>query len=145
MEWYVILILVLAAPFLLLPVAFIWYLNVVGMAAAAKESRERKVATQRAEEILEAGDFQQVMNVVDRVDDVMSQINAVESAVTETGKETAEPSGFERALKLLAQSYEIVGRAYAVESAIEEMGQATSHAGQETDPLREEQPGVARA
>ena len=144
MEWYVIVILVLAAPFLLLPVAFIWYLNVVGMAAVTKESREEKAATQRAEEILEAGDFQQVMHVVDRVDDVMSQINAVESAVTETGKETAEASGLERALRLLAQSYEIVGRAHAVESAVEEMGQATSHAGQ-ADPQREEQPGVARA
>ena len=145
MEWYVILILVLAAPFLLLPVAFIWYLNAGGMAAVTKESREKKAATQRAEEILEAGDFQQVMNVVDRVYDVMSQINAVESAVTETGKETAEASGLERALRLLAQSYEIVGRAHAVESAVEEMGQATSHAGQETVPQREEQPGVARA
>ena len=144
MEWYVIVAIIVAAPLILAPVAFIWYLNVVGMATATKESRERKAATQRAEEILEAGDFQQVMNVVDRVDDVMSQINAVESAVTGTGKETAEAGGLERALRLLAQSYEIVGRAHAVESAVEEMGQATSHAGQ-ADPQREEQPGVARA
>ena len=44
MEWQIILALVLAAPIILLPVAFVWYLNIGGMYAAVKEARERKVA-----------------------------------------------------------------------------------------------------
>jgi len=45
MEWQIILALVLATPIILLPVAFIWYLNIGGIVAAAREARERKAAT----------------------------------------------------------------------------------------------------
>lgn len=45
MEWQIILALVLAAPIILIPVAFIWYLNIGGIVAAAREARERKAAT----------------------------------------------------------------------------------------------------
>lgn len=37
-----ILALVLAVPVVLVPVAFVWYINAGGIAAALKEARERK-------------------------------------------------------------------------------------------------------
>ncbi|MBL7119229.1 MAG: hypothetical protein ISS53_00935 [Dehalococcoidia bacterium] len=46
MEWQIILALVLAAPIILVPVAFVWYLNIGGVVAAAKEARERKAAAE---------------------------------------------------------------------------------------------------
>jgi len=42
MEWQVILILVLAAPFMLLPVALIWYINVGGAVAWFKDRAKAK-------------------------------------------------------------------------------------------------------
>jgi len=45
MGWQVIVALVLAAPIILLPVAFVWYLNIGGILAAVKEARKRKAAT----------------------------------------------------------------------------------------------------
>ena len=44
MEWGVIVALVVAAPLILLPVAFIWYLNIGGIYAARKEARKREAA-----------------------------------------------------------------------------------------------------
>jgi len=44
MEWYVILILVLAAPFMLLPVALIWYINIAGTMTYFKERAKAKEA-----------------------------------------------------------------------------------------------------
>ena len=45
MEWQIILALVLAAPIILVPVAFVWYLNIGGV-VAAKEARKRKAAAE---------------------------------------------------------------------------------------------------
>ena len=42
MEWQVIVALVLAVPIMLLPVAFVWYLTLGGMYAAAREARTQK-------------------------------------------------------------------------------------------------------
>jgi len=53
MEWPIILLLVLAIPVILLPVALVWYLNIAGFYAAAKEARKRKPATEK-ENIAEA-------------------------------------------------------------------------------------------
>ena len=36
MEWPIILILVLAAPLILVPVVFVWYLNIAGIVSAYK-------------------------------------------------------------------------------------------------------------
>ena len=47
MEWPVILVLVLAAPIILLPVAFVWYLNIAGIVGAYKESREKEPAADK--------------------------------------------------------------------------------------------------
>lgn len=44
MEWGVIVALVIAAPLILLPVAFIWYMNIGGIYAARKEARRREAA-----------------------------------------------------------------------------------------------------
>jgi hypothetical protein len=43
MEWQVIAALVIAIPVILLPAAFIWYLNIGGAAQAIREARGRKV------------------------------------------------------------------------------------------------------
>ena len=47
MEWQVILVLVLAVPVILFPVAFVWYLNIGGIYAAIREKRK---ATRKAVE-----------------------------------------------------------------------------------------------
>jgi len=47
MEWQVIVALVVAIPIILLPVAFIWYLNLGGIYTAIKEARARRTARAR--------------------------------------------------------------------------------------------------
>ena len=44
MEWQVIVALVIAIPIVMLPVAFIWYLNIGGTMAAYKDARQRRAA-----------------------------------------------------------------------------------------------------
>ena len=44
MEWQIILALVIAAPLILLPVAFVWYLNIGGFLAVRKERAEQTAA-----------------------------------------------------------------------------------------------------
>lgn len=44
MEWHVIVALVLAIPVILVPVTFVWYLNIGGIRAARKEAHEKRVA-----------------------------------------------------------------------------------------------------
>ena len=43
MEWQIIVALVVAITVILLPVAFVWYLNIGGVLTAVKEARERRV------------------------------------------------------------------------------------------------------
>jgi hypothetical protein len=45
MEWQIVVALIVAIPIILLPVAFVWYLNMGGIYAAIKEARARR-ATQ---------------------------------------------------------------------------------------------------
>ncbi len=47
MEWQIIVAIVLAIPIILLPVVFIWYLNVGGMFTAIKEARARRAAIKK--------------------------------------------------------------------------------------------------
>jgi len=44
MEWQIIVALALAVPIILLPVAFVWFLNMGGILAALRETRARRVA-----------------------------------------------------------------------------------------------------
>jgi hypothetical protein len=44
MEWQIIVALVLVIPIILLPVAFVWYMNIGGIYAAIKEARARRIA-----------------------------------------------------------------------------------------------------
>ncbi len=44
MEWQIIVALVLVIPIILIPVVFVWYLNIGGIYAAIKEARERRAA-----------------------------------------------------------------------------------------------------
>lgn len=52
MEWYLIVILVLLVPILLLPVAFVWYLNASGLYRVIRDARQR--AKRRAKALREA-------------------------------------------------------------------------------------------
>ena len=47
MGWLTILILVLIIPVILIPVAFIWYLNIGGIYAVRKEAREKRAASEK--------------------------------------------------------------------------------------------------
>lgn len=57
MEWQIILALVLAVPIILLPVAFIWYINVSGLYRVMRDARQRRKSTartlKRAEELVQ--------------------------------------------------------------------------------------------
>jgi len=44
MEWFIILALVVGVAIILLPVAYVWYLNVGGVYKAVREARKRKAA-----------------------------------------------------------------------------------------------------
>jgi len=53
MEWEFIVALVVMVPVILLPVAFVWYLNIGGAMAAIREARakraaEKRIATEKA-------------------------------------------------------------------------------------------------
>ena len=47
MEWQVIVLLVVAIPIILLPVVFVWYLNIGGIYSAIKEARSKKDAREK--------------------------------------------------------------------------------------------------
>ena len=49
MEWQVILALVIVIPVILIPVLFVWYLNIGGIYAAIKEARERRLTDEKEE------------------------------------------------------------------------------------------------
>jgi hypothetical protein len=44
MEWQFIVALVVMIPIVLLPVAFVWYLNLGGIYAAVREARRKRAA-----------------------------------------------------------------------------------------------------
>jgi hypothetical protein len=47
MEWEFIVALVIMVPVILLPVAFVWYLNLGGVLAAYREARAKRAAEKR--------------------------------------------------------------------------------------------------
>lgn len=47
MEWQVIVALVIAIPIILIPVVFVWYLNIGGIYALIKEARERRAIREK--------------------------------------------------------------------------------------------------
>jgi len=47
MEWQIVVALIIAVPVILFPVALVWYLNLGGIYAAAKEARARRVAEKK--------------------------------------------------------------------------------------------------
>ncbi len=42
MEWEMVVAIAVATPIILLPVAFVWYLNLAGIYAVVKETREAR-------------------------------------------------------------------------------------------------------
>lgn len=56
MEWQFIVAMVVIIPVILLPVAFVWYLNLGGLYAAAREARAKRAVEKRpATEKVRAG------------------------------------------------------------------------------------------
>ncbi|MBA7621688.1 hypothetical protein ES703_29054 [subsurface metagenome] len=51
MEWQIIVALVLAIPILLIPVAFVWYLNTGGIYVAIKEARGRQAVGEKGKKV----------------------------------------------------------------------------------------------
>jgi len=49
MQWPVIVAIVLAVPIILLPVAFVWYLNFGGIYARMREARKEKADVRKAD------------------------------------------------------------------------------------------------
>jgi len=49
MEWVLIVVLVVAVPIILFPVAYLWYLNIGGIYAAIKQAQEKRAASERGE------------------------------------------------------------------------------------------------
>jgi len=47
MQWELIVALVIAIPIILIPVVFVWYLNIGGIVAAVKEARVKKAAREK--------------------------------------------------------------------------------------------------
>jgi hypothetical protein len=47
MEWQFIVALVVIIPVILLPVAFVWYLNLGGLMATVREARAKRAAEKR--------------------------------------------------------------------------------------------------
>jgi hypothetical protein len=54
MEWQIILALVVAIPVILLPIAFVWYLNISGWYKVISDSRQRQKRRAAREEKSEA-------------------------------------------------------------------------------------------
>jgi len=52
MEWQFIVALVVAIPVILVPVAFLWYLNFGGLYTAVQEARKRKAARREETEVV---------------------------------------------------------------------------------------------
>ena len=51
MEWQIIVALALAVPIILLPVAFVWFLNMGGVLAALKEARARRAVSEQGRQV----------------------------------------------------------------------------------------------
>lgn len=47
MEWQIIVAIALAIPIILIPVVFVWYLNLGGIYAAIKEARARRAVREK--------------------------------------------------------------------------------------------------
>jgi len=51
MEWQIIVALVLVIPIILIPVVFVWYLNIGGIYTAIKEARERRTVREKGKKV----------------------------------------------------------------------------------------------
>ena len=51
MQWQVIVALIVVIPIILIPLMFVWYLNIGGMYVAIKEARERRAIVEKGKEI----------------------------------------------------------------------------------------------
>jgi hypothetical protein len=61
MQWELVVALVVAIPLILFPAAYVWYINIGGLVATLKESREKQAApgknTRRNEATLQEQEY----------------------------------------------------------------------------------------
>ena len=57
MEWELVVALVIAIPVILFPAAFVWYLNIGGIAHMVREARQKKLAGEHAAKVLKYPKF----------------------------------------------------------------------------------------
>jgi hypothetical protein len=53
MTWELVVILVVAIPIILFPAAYVWYINIGGLALLFKESREKQAIRKKIKQELE--------------------------------------------------------------------------------------------
>jgi len=52
MQWEIIVALMLAVPVILLPVMFVWYLNMGGLSAVFKRAREKQAVSAKSTKVV---------------------------------------------------------------------------------------------
>jgi len=53
MQWELVVILVIAIPVILFPAAYVWYINIGGLALLFKEAREKRAIRKKSKQELE--------------------------------------------------------------------------------------------
>ena len=53
MQWELVVILVIAIPVILFPAAYVWYINIGGLALLFKEAREKRAIRKKDKQELE--------------------------------------------------------------------------------------------
>ena len=53
MQWELVVILVIAIPVILFPAAYVWYINIGGLALLFKEAREKRAIRKKTKQELE--------------------------------------------------------------------------------------------
>ena len=51
MEWQLVVALAVVIPVILIPVLFVWYLNIGGIFASIKEARERRATSEKGNKV----------------------------------------------------------------------------------------------
>jgi hypothetical protein len=52
MQWEIIVALVVAVPVILFPAAYVWYINIKGLASMVKEARMKKAAEEARQNVM---------------------------------------------------------------------------------------------
>ena len=114
MQWQFIVALVIAIPIVLIPVAFIWYLNIAGLYSHTKEARERRAAVRRL-----LGEAIQIIRGKQALDrSILEAIEAADKKQTDSGGGPGRREGEEAIVPERALSGPAVETLEKVESRV---------------------------